>query len=430
MTAQAKIIFWLILYLFFPVLDLAGHRIVLTEFYTYAIFLLNLKRLKTNPLVIPYAFYAIAFFLTVLFTALLAGVVINNHDIYTLRNIVQFYLALLLFHSFFLELKEKYSREQFEIFIFYSLVLLSIPALIVYLQRFNPFGFRELIMALYKPKFFFLEASAFSEFRYTSIFQDFFTEAVYFCTVLGLLFYFLLMNQLKKTWKGLTLLLLFFVYGAQFFVARTSLLLSLVLMAGILFFASRLTPIQALRKSLLFLILSTPLVLLGARFVLGGDLVNLEWALEGFSFFSAESSTQAANNFSSYKTMNSFMENFYLYLKENPKALFVPSHDYNISVTLNPYLYTDSFYGQEIYRYGIYGILSYLIFILLLIKNLFRKSRMLLLLIIFYVFLNYKGGNVFFMEKNIYIYAFVFSLLLIYETYLSPQLDKKKGPLS
>lgn len=417
MTIQSKILFWLILYLFFPILDLGSHRIVLTEFYTYVIFLMNLKNLRTNPLVVPYAFYAIAFFLTVVLTALLAKVVINNHDIYTIRNILQFYMGLVLFHSFFSQVKNNFSKEQFEMFLFKCLAILCIPALIVYLQRFNPLGFREIIMALYKPKFFFLEASAFSEFRYTSVFQDFFTEALYFCTVLGLLFYFFIISSLKKFWKGVLLFLLFFVYGAQFFVARTSLMLSLVLMAAVLFFASRLSPIQAARKAFMFLLISTPLAVIGARLVLGGNLVNLEWALEGFSFLSSEPATQNANNFSSYSAMNSLVENFYNYIKENPRVLFIPAHDYNVTITANPLLYTDSFYGQEIYRFGIYGMVSYILFVLLLIRALIGKSRMVLTLVIFYVFLNYKGGNVFFMEKNIYIYAFVFAALLTYEKY-------------
>ncbi|MGZ3789707.1 MAG: O-antigen polymerase [Bacteriovorax sp.] len=417
MNIQKRIFIWLILYLYLPVLDLGGHRIVLAEFYTYCIFFLNVKKIRTNDLVTPYLFYFVSFFITVIFTAFLAKASINNHDIYTLRNIFQFYMAMLLFDTSFCAFEVEYSRAEFELFLFRCLIILSIPALIVYFQRLNFFGFRGIITSLYRPKFFFLDAASFSEFRYTSVFQDFFTEALYFITVMGLMFYFFLVNNLKTVWKIFTLILLIFVYGAQFFVSRTSLMVTFILMGGILFFSSGLKPLQSLRKAIMFFVLSLPIAAIGVHFLLSSNLVNAEWALEGFSFLSSEP-TSSAHNFSSFTAMNSLVENFYNYIKENPNILFIPNHEYNLTVRDNPYVYTDSFYGQEIYRYGIYGIFSYLIFVVLLFRALWRKNMTILLLVVFYIFLNYKGGNVFFMEKNIYIYAFVFAALSAYQKYI------------
>lgn len=418
MNVQSQIFLWLILYLYLPILDVAGHRIILAEFYTYFIFFFNLRTIRKNDLATPYLFYFISFFITVVFTAFLARVGINNHDVYMLRNIFQFYMAMLLFHTSFLTFHANNSREEFESFLFRCLIILSIPALIVYLQRLNPLGFRELIISLYQPKFFFLDAASFSEFRYTSVFKDFFTEALYFTTVLGLIFYFFLINKLGALWRGFTLVLLVFVYGAQFFVSRTSLMLMFPLMVGILFFASGLKPLHALKKAVVFLLITLPVVLIGMRFLLSGNLVNAEWALEGFNFLNSDDASPASSNFSSFSAMNSLVENFYNYIIENPNILLFPSHEYNLTVTSAPFLYTDSFYGQEIYRYGIYGIFSYLGFVVLLLRALWKKNRMILTFVIFYIFLNYKGGNVFFMEKNIYIYAFAFAALSAYQKYI------------
>lgn len=418
MSAQLTILLWLALYFFFPVVDISGHRIIVPEFYTYVVFFMNLKRLRANPLVVPFFLYAVLFFMTVLFTSLMDGTLINNHDIFMIRNIVQLILVIFLFDSQFARLEKEMDRKQFEYFIFKCLAVLSLPAFMVILQRLNPFGFRDLVISLYKPAFFFLDASSFASFRYTSVFKDFYTEAVFFLTLIPLLFFFFLKNELNRSWRVILVVLMLLVYGAQFFVARTSLMFSPLLVATTLFFISGLSFAQALRNAILFLLLSFPLALIGAKLLLGGDLVNLEWALEGLAFWQSEpeSMGQAGKaGFSSYSTMNEWMSNFFQYIKDNPRVLFVPHHDYNLTESANRYLYTDSFYGQEIYRYGIYGMVSYFLFLLFLIKNLWGKSRMAILFVVTYAVLNYKGGNVFFMDKNIYLYAFVFVLLLVYE---------------
>ncbi|MDO9181393.1 MAG: hypothetical protein Q7U04_03250, partial [Bacteriovorax sp.] len=111
--------------------------------------------------------------------------------------------------------------------------------------------------------------------------------------------------------------------------------------------------------------------------------------------------------------MQNWNQNFFEYLSQNPEKLFIPNHEYDLHETSASGLYTDGFYPQEIYRYGIYGLLAYLYLVFFLFKDFILKHKGLVILVLSFVLLNYKGGNVFFMPKNIYLYAFVISSFLI-----------------
>jgi hypothetical protein len=405
-----------------PVLDISGHFINLSEFYLYIIFFLNIKNIKKSFLVTPFAIYTILFFITTILTAAMAGEVLNNYDIFVIRNMIQLIISLILFNTFLVTYAENESKnEHFRTFC-WCFGILTIPALIVYLQSANVFKARELVQLLYKPQFFFLKAEDFVSFRYTSVFKDFFTSSVYYIILCGSLFYFYLKSSLSTLRKLPLLFLLLFNYGAQFFVSRTSLVAIPLLILMLLIFGPAENYIVKVKRILFTSIVIVPLLILAGYVVSKSGAVNLEWATEGFNLFSSSEPSGS----SSFELMNFWILNFYEYVKNNPKILFMPKHAYDLTESSNPFLYSDSFYPQEIYRYGIYGMVSYLVFISSLIKLSVKKSTGLFLFTMTLVILNYKGGNTFFMPKNIYLYAFVFAFFTFSENTSKERVEVNK----
>lgn len=396
--------------MFFPVLDVSGHFINFVEFYIYILFAMNLKKIIPLSTVKIFIVYMFLFFLTVVFTALVANKPINNYDIFILRNCAQLICLLSVLYLYISEISQKSSTTELKNIILKSFYILSLPALLVYLQRMNILEAREIVKLLYKPQFFFLEADVFSEFRYTSVFKDFFTAGVYFIILNTSIYYFYLTADLKKTEKIKLVLLMVFVYVSQLFVSRSSLVLIPFNLLLVTLFGTRSSLLTSFKRLLVMVLVTTPIFILILNTLIDLNYVKSEWVSEGLNILVNQSED---NGSSSFQVMQQWNQNFFQYVLNHPEILFSPNHVYDLRETTPGSLYTDGFYPQEIYRYGIYGILSYLYLVLFLFKDFVKVHRGLLIIIFSFVLLNYKGGNVFFMPKNIYLYAFVIAAFRI-----------------
>ena len=154
----------LILMVFCPVLDISGHFINLVELYVYLLLILNVKKLVPFNVVKIFWVYVFLFSVTVVFTAILASKPINNYDLFIIRNAVQLIGLMSVLYFKVLKIYQE-EKDYFKQFIFRCFCILSLPAVVVLLQRMNLFNMREIVIALYKPQFFFLSADLFSDFR-------------------------------------------------------------------------------------------------------------------------------------------------------------------------------------------------------------------------------------------------------------------------
>ena len=217
------------------------------------------------------------------------------------------------------------------------------------------------------------------------------------------------------------LAILMFIYLSQVFVARSSLVLipfNLLLMT---FVASRSSFLVSVKRLIALSILIIPIFGLIIYYLNTTKYINVEWVSEGLNLMAMN----AEDNGSSFTVMQDWNKNFFDYLSDHPELLFVPNHDYDLKVTTTPSLYTDGFYPQEIYRYGIYGLLAYAYLVIFLLRELVKNNRGLMVIIFSFVLLNYKGGNVFFMPKNIYLYAFLFATFLIMDQFSEYKKNKE-----
>jgi len=407
MNSKTSFLLTIIFLILCPVLSIFEHDINLAEFYIYLAFVINLKRIEKNPISTAFLVYAVLFLVTIITTSTIAGQSINNHDIFIIRNCLQLSMAFSLFQTYLKTI------DRDDKFILRCCIILTIPALLIFLQKINLLSARELIIYLYRPKFHYLGAETFTDFRYTSVFKDFFTAACFFITSTCFMYYLYLSHPLKKRSKLILLCLIAINLLAQFFVARTGLVLipiSILLMAVLI---SPQNIIQTFKRLTIIILLATGLLLFLIPVLIQKNIINSSWSLEAWQFFIFDSTTtNQATQFSSFAVMQKWNANFFANIFQNPDFLFRPHHTYDLVEAVNPFLYTDSFYAQEIYRYGIYGIFTYLVLIIQLFRNFFKSSRFLLLLLLLFVVLNYKGGNVFFMPKNIYLYALVFAMII------------------
>jgi len=413
MKSQYAVFFILALTIFCPVIDLSGHFINLAEFYVYFLFIMGLKKSLPVYSLKVLSVYFVAFFVVCVFTSIIAFKPINNYDVFILRNCAQLICLLSVLYSRFITIQKECDNESFHNFILQVFYLLSLPAVVVLLQRFDILHMRELVLWLYKPQFFFLDKQVFSEFRYTSIFKDFFTAGVYFIALTTGMFYFALNARLAKLQRMKVYILIFIIYLCQLFVSRTSLLIIPLNVVLILLFASSQNFLSSLKRLFFLLIIVVPLFLALLSVFTKANFIKGDWALEALGLFSGNRNALASS--SSYLVMQEWNEKFFGYVLENPSILFIPNHDYDLKEASSTGLYTDSFYAQEIYRYGIYGVLSYLYLVIFLLKKYFKKNKGLFIIVFSFVLLNYKGGNVFFMPKNIYLYAFIFSAFLVWD---------------
>jgi hypothetical protein len=405
-----------------PVVEPGGSRINFAEFYIYASFIINAKKITKNRYFLILMGASVGFLAVTLFTSLLAGTVLNGHDIFMLRLMVQSAMACALI-NYRLQNILKDNPEQLNL-LFYRLTLVGfIPTIVVILQKLNLLGFRNIMNRIYTPKFFFTSGEVFSSFRYTSIFKDFYTAGVYFILFSFLCFYFLNKVDTTKKAKIHALIMLVVTFVTQTMVARTSLLF-IPLILGLSFFLARGKKLASKFKgTLVFIFIIGPLGFLGINILLESGVVNKSWVLVALEIFSDKGSESS----SSLTTLLEWNEGFFKSLNKDPTLLLKPKHDFKLSV-LTSKSYSDSFYVQEIYRYGLYGMMLYLGYMVALSKSLFRDCRELVVIIALFFVLNYKGGNVVFMPKVIYLFALLLVLLPTYErVHNSKDIGEKVG---
>jgi len=420
MKPRPMLLAWLSFAVLCPVLNISGHFIYPPELMLYAAATLRILRgarrargenteaLKgARKLLRSFTraqfVYALLFFLAAALSAWLADQEVGNYDLFVLRNILQVGLALLVFGDKADALEH---RGRLDRAIFAALIVLCIPALIVYLQRLDLFSMRSLVSQLYKPQFFFLGERQFASYRYTSVFKDFFTAAVYFTLLSGFLFYFCLRTKLRAGYRYALVFMLAFVYTAQLFVARTSLLVIPFLLAAIALAGVKMNAQMLLRRLLPTAVLAAIVAAIALPQLLGGGLVNSKWAMEGLAVFSSDDRDAP----SSFTVMQNWYEQMYEQAFEGRFSLLTPHHAYDLTERNDPGRYTDSFYGQELYRYGIYGAVAYFAYLALLAIPALKTNRTALILVIALAVMNYKGGNTFFMPKTLYLYALILAL--------------------
>ena len=136
------ILFFLI---FFPVLDISGHFINIPEFYIYLLFAMNIKKIVPIKTVRIFIVYTFLFFCTVVFTALIAAKPINNYDIFVLRNSAQLICLLSILYLYIQNIFKDKTAEELKGIILRCFYILSLPALVIYLERLNVFNTREIV---------------------------------------------------------------------------------------------------------------------------------------------------------------------------------------------------------------------------------------------------------------------------------------------
>ncbi|OUR96684.1 hypothetical protein A9Q84_10095 [Halobacteriovorax marinus] len=406
-----------------PVLEPGGSRINFAEFYIYLSFIFNAKDMVKNKYFLIMSAASVGFLGVCLFTALLVGSVINGHDIYMLRLMVQlsFTIAIL---NYRIQNILKNSPGEFTL-VFYRMILVgAIPSVIILLQKLNFANFRSISTRLYNPKFFFTVGDVFSSFRYTSIFKDFYTAGIYFMLFSFVCFYFINKVECSKKMRLHVLIILIFSYGMQTMVARTSLLFIPVIIC-MMFFLAKGKKLAAKFKGILFFIfILGPVAFFGVNMLLESGMINKTWIMAVFSMFENDGSAESS---SSFTTLLEWNQGFFNKLERDPTLLIKPMHDFKLNV-LTSKDYSDSFYVQEIYRYGIYGLILYLGYSLAFIRAFLEDCREMVVLILLFLVLNYKGGNVYFMPKVIYLFAMILVLVPAYESIFVAKNNSKTVP--
>jgi len=432
MNASRVLILWIAFFVLCPVLNISGHFIYPPELFIYSLFFwklffsnnsgdkqedFNNHATQSNGVLTAHIIYILLFSVTAMLTAYMAGQSVNNYDFYIFRNILQVIICIKLFDE---KLKQLIVDSKFELTIFVLLIILAVPAFIVYLQLLNIFSMRDLVIDLYKPQFFFLDAKSFATYRYTSVFKDFFTSAIYYTILASFVFYFILKTKLNSAYRISLVVLLVIIYGAQLFVARTSLVMIPLAIGAVAIISSRLNMRTIIGRLVPIALLVSILGFIGIQQIIESGLVNQRWAMGALAFVDDASRSKV----SSFTAMQEWNENFLKYINQNEQSLTKPSHNYDLTESKNPGIYTDSFYGQELYRYGIYGAISYLVFVFLFIMAGWKQSRYLFVLAVMLFITNIKGGNTFFMPKNIYLYALILSVVR-YTEHMTSTINKK-----
>jgi len=210
----------------------------------------------------------------------------------------------------------------------------------------------------------------------------------------------------------------------QTMVARTSLLFIPVILFATFFLTRGKKLAAKFRGILLFVFVIGPLGFLGVNLLLESGLVNKDWILAALNIFSDDGGSESS---SSFTTLVEWNEKFFRNLQSDSTLLLKPKHDFKLDV-LTSKNYSDSFYVQEIYRYGMYGMILYLGYTLAFIRAFLKDCREMIVLIGLFLVLNYKGGNVYFMPKVIYLFAMILVFVPAYESiFTSKEIGEKVG---
>jgi len=419
MSASTIVFLWMAFFVLCPVLDVGGHFIYPPEIFIYIAFVARLLFSRGSQAgnadmprsaIRAHVVYFALFLAVALWTASFADQSLNNYDVYILRNVLQVVLCIYLLGD---KLRDIAEGPHLDRTLFRIILVLCIPALIVYMQRLDLFSMRSLITTLYKPQFFFLDEKSFASFRYTSVFKDFFTAAVYFTMLASFMFYFTLRTTLSSMHRFALTALLVMVYGAQLFVARSSLVAIPILIGATALYAARLNVHYVMGRLAPTALVVVAAGFFGTQYLFETGLANSKWVKEAFAF--VDDSTKSKSD--SATVMQQWNKSFYRQI-EKRDLLWQPHHAYDLNESKNPGLYTDSFYGQEVYRFGIYGLVAYGVLVAFMLAASWRGNRYVFLLVLALGVLNIKGGNTFFMPKVIYLYALILAV--------TPLLEKRR----
>ncbi|HIP12377.1 MAG TPA: hypothetical protein EYG73_06630 [Arcobacter sp.] len=397
------IIMLLLFYLFIPTFEFDEHLIQLQEIFLYMIsfvYFLKNTHIKLTKLAKYYLYFAGMFLISILFSCLFSGTAVVGYDIFIFRMFAQSIIAILIYNVLF---KKIINVHSLEILLFKSYIILTLPALIGILSMI--YG-TDILYSIYKPAFGFLGEETFTGFRTASIFKDFFTAGVYYIFVCAFGFYVYFETSVSIKQRFFLSLLILLNYSVLFFTARTGLvLLPLFLIVWITL--NKKVSLTFIKKSFPFIFVIISACIYIYIYIYLPNIEAFEWATEVFKLMDQEK----VESFGSYTDMARMNMNFIDYLFKNPSLFFFPHHVYDLSYTTSN-IYTDNFYLQELYRYGLYGLVSLFVFSLLSILYFRRISNFLVSMILILLILNYKGGPSLFMFKNIYIYMFIFTAII------------------
>lgn len=338
--------------------------------------------------------YFFLFIAVVVLATALSFTLINSHDIFIIRNFIQL-LILIKYFDYLLNRVNDIRK-----ILYTCLIILSFPALIGILEYLNIFQLKSFLLNLYPSVSFFRDLGSLSEYRVNSIFKDFFTGTVYYSILVIFTFYIIqTLEHSKKAYNLLFLILLVNVV-VIFFTGRTGIVLC---MAGILGLLLNTSDFRQLFKNLIFITFTVGILIMFLNFL----FINNDLTREYISHLYLLLDWEDQSKFASVSDMYLMNTNFKEYLLANPRLLFFPNHVYDLSYTDTNSIYTDNFYYQEIYRYGIYGIIALLIFSVRILKK--ANNNFIKIIILLLLLANYKGGNTFLMSNNIFLYAFIFS---------------------
>ena len=281
--------------------------------------------------------------------------------------------------------------------------ILILPPVLGLFQYFNFYSSLELLIKLYDPIIETQYSMGIYDFlgnRVPSIFKDYFHAGLYY--ILIGVFFLKLYGIIKSNY-----LLFFYMITllASFYSSRMAFYLLLFLF--IVFIVKNIFT----RKGTIFF-LTIVLLLIFTDFIsYFTKYTNIEkhaWALELFLLNGETSSSNIL--FETFKNGLS-----YIFSNLSLEELIFPApKSFNVT---DFSFYSDSFYVQEIIRSGLLGIVIYMGFIFKLYKCFYKRYEFFnfgLFLIIILFFLNYKGGNVFFLERCNLILVLIF-IIFYYE---------------
>lgn len=392
-----------------PILKIGGSYISVQEFLIYILFILhiaNFGTIRSNyGLGHAYSIYGILFLISIIIVSISSNSLPNSYDIYILRQIFQFSLLFYLFEFYYRS--HPLGKSEYHFF----LLLITYPSIIGFLKIYGPTSVVNLLDTVYFSEFGYLDASNFDGNRTSSVFKSFFNASTYYVFAIICLVS-LVFSSLREqhTLRVYPLFLCAIIILSSFLTGRTAILFGLFSMIIFIVLGLFHSSTRIFSLSLLALGVSCGAYSL---YHIASAGIDISWALEFVFLFTGD-----AEKFSSFADMGNMNIGFLKHLSDgNYRIFWQPNHTYDLSYVKDSH-YTDSFYLQEIYRYGVYGILAKLIFIGTLfyfcIKARVSQSAKIFMMVWFsmFVILNYKGGSTFTMERNIYYYA-VFGWFLI-----------------
>lgn len=389
------IVLYVLFCLFVPIIKTGSSRYYIAEVFSLLFVSILFLRKKIVFDRVSYAYFKYLIFYSL--SWLIAIVLSQNYEHQQFayyKTIIVTVISSIIFTSYFNKIKVVHLKKivivTFSFFLFCHIV--------VYLQYFYFNKFGMILKQLYDPliyigKYWTLEKLL--NIRVPSIFKDYFTGSMFFLSsfITALYFYLKFHDKLARSFLILFMLLTLIV---EIVISRTSFYGSVfsLLIVPALTTGERKNKISFYLFVIIFLFFLTVFI---------DNIISkyeyLDWAFELYA--KGESESWSGSQY----MMDDFLYNF----SNNPKILIFPLN--NFIDYSNPF-YSDNYYFQEIIRSGIYGILAFFIFVFMLIKYfLFKKNFVAVYIVLFFVFLNWKGGNTFFVERSSIITVFCLTLI-------------------